>query len=69
MSTHRLYYTAKDIAQILGISRTKSYEILHIFAARGQLFKHNGIVRVQAVHFEKWIAEIEAQSCNGVINR
>ena len=53
----RHYYSAKDIQEILGVSRSKSIQIMHMFGERGQLFQQGNTLRVEIKAFEAWCRE------------
>jgi len=53
----RRYYSTKDVQEILGISRTKAIQIMHIFEYRGQLFRCGSTMRVEIKVFEDWLKE------------
>lgn len=59
MPASKTYYSAADVARILGVGKNTSYEILHSFDARGQLFKFGKTLRVRADYFDKWLLERE----------
>ena len=63
MPAPKTYYTAEDIAVILNVGKNTSYEILHSFDARGQLFKLGKTLRVRQDYFEQWLREKEAPEC------
>lgn len=50
------FYSAKDIESILGVSRSKANQIMHIFEKRGQLFRYGNTLRVEIDVFERWKA-------------
>lgn len=60
MPAKKGFYTAEDIAAILDVGKNTSYEILHSFEARGQLFKFGKTLRVRIDYFDKWLKEQEA---------
>ena len=47
------FYSAKDIETILGVSRSKAIQIMHIFEKRGQLFRLGNTLRVEIDVFER----------------
>lgn len=53
----KLFYSTKDIETMLGISRSKATQIMHIFEKRGQLFRLGNTLRVQIDVYERWLAE------------
>lgn len=59
MPAPKMYYCADDVARILGVGKNTSYEILHSFEARGQLFKFGKTLRVRVDYFNKWLEEHE----------
>lgn len=57
MPAARRYYSTADVQAILGISRTKSNQIMHMFEYRGQLFRDGTLMRVEIETFERWLRE------------
>lgn len=53
------YYKRLDIQEILGISKTKSHEIMKMFELRGELFRDGNVRRVRVDTFEAWLKEKE----------
>ena len=53
----RRYYSTKDIEEILGVSRSKAIQIMHMFEQRGKLFKCGNTMRVEIPVFEAWCEE------------
>lgn len=53
----RRFYSAKDVMTILGVSRAKAYEILHMFEYQGKLLRDGKLMRVEISVFEDWISE------------
>ena len=51
------FYSAKDIEIILGVSRSKANQIMHLFEKRGQLFRLGNTLRVEIDVFERWQTE------------
>lgn len=51
------YYTTTEVQTILGVSRTKANEIMHVFEKRGQLFRHGNTLRVKISVFDEWLEE------------
>jgi len=51
------YYSTKDIQTMLGISRSKANQIMHMFEYRGQLFRCGSTLRVEITVFEDWCRE------------
>lgn len=51
------YYSTKDVQIILGVSRSKANQIMHMFDYRGQLFKNGSTLRVEIAVFEDWCKE------------
>ena len=60
MPTPRRYYDAKDIQSMLGVSRNRAYEILHMFEVKGKLLRVGKIIRVRQDLFDEWLIEQEA---------
>lgn len=56
------YYSSKDIQEILGISKQKAYEILHMFEQKGQLFRVGRVMRVKIKYFEEWLSRIDGEA-------
>lgn len=56
----RQFYSSSDLMEIMGIGRTKAYEMLRMFEARGQLFRDGGLMLVRVSYFDAWVAEREA---------
>lgn len=57
----RRFYSAKDIQEILGISKGKANAIMHMFEYRGQLLRDGRLMRVEIQVFEDWISENTAK--------
>ncbi len=57
----RRYYSTKDVETILGVSRSKSIQIMHMFEKRGQLFRQGNTMRVEITIFEEWCLEHTAR--------
>ena len=55
----RAYYSTGDIAELLGVSRTKSLYIMRELAQREMAFKHGKTYRVRIRVFDKWLEEYE----------
>ena len=55
------FYSAKDIEIILGVSRSKANQIMHLFEKRGQLFRQGNTLRVEIDTFERWQLEQTGQ--------
>jgi len=53
----RRYYSTKDIEEILGVSRSKANQIMHMFEERGQLFRDGSTMRVEIPVFDAWCEE------------
>lgn len=49
------YYSAKDISEMLSVSRTRALEMMHMFRHRGQVLQDGRIMRVRAEALESWI--------------
>lgn len=60
-SPKRRFYSAKDIQEILGISKGKANAIMHMFEYRGQLLRDGRLMRVEIQVFEDWISENTAK--------
>lgn len=60
-ASKKRYYSAKDIETILGVSRSKANQIMHIFEKRGQLFRLGNTLRVEIDVFERWQKEQTGQ--------
>ena len=48
-------YGTKEVATILGISKTTATELMHMFEARGQLYRVGRLMRVKAAVFSDWL--------------
>lgn len=51
------YYSTRDVQTILGVSRSKAIQIMHLFGKRGQLFRVGNTMRVEITTFERWCQE------------
>jgi len=51
----RRYYSARDIMEILGVSKSKANAIMHMFEYQGKLFRDGRLMRVEVGAFEEWI--------------
>lgn len=60
-ASKKRYYSAKDIETILGVSRSKANQIMHIFEKRVQLFRLGNTLRVEIDVFERWQMEQTGQ--------
>ena len=60
-ASKKRYYSAKDIETILGVSRSKANQIMHIFEKRGQLFRLGNTLRVEIDVVERWQMEQTGQ--------
>ena len=49
------YISAKDIMQTLSVSKCKALQIMHMFGARGLLFKNGRVLRVKESDFAEWL--------------
>lgn len=59
MSAARQYFSARDIQEMLSVSRAEANRILHMFEARGQMYTFGErVLRVKVKDFEAW-----AQGC------
>lgn len=59
--TCSLYYSSKDIMLILGIGRRKANEIMHMFEARGMMFRCGKTMRVRITYFTEWLNSKDGQ--------
>lgn len=59
MPAPKRYYDAKDIMSILGVGRNTAYELMHMFEAKGNLFKVGKTIRVRQDCFDKWLLDQE----------
>ena len=55
------YYSSKDIQGILGVSKSKANEIMHMFDQRGLLFRSGKVMRVRVTYFEDWLEHQDGQ--------
>jgi hypothetical protein len=69
MAAESRYYSATDIMRILAGSRVTACEILHSFAARGQLYQQGRILRVRTDYFEQYLKDTEARSKASISKR
>ena len=51
------YYGTREIRAILGIGKTKATEIMHIFEARGQLYRVGNRMKIKDKHFQEWLQD------------
>lgn len=51
------YYSTAEVGEILGISQSKSNQIMHYFEKRGKLFRDGRIMRVKIEDFEEYLEE------------
>ena len=65
MPAPKKYYDAKDIMSILGVGKNTAYELMHMFEARGKLFRHGKTIRVRQDYFDKWLLEQESNGDRG----
>lgn len=55
-----MYYTSKDIMEILNVGKRKANEILHIFDQRGELLRCGGkTMRVRKSYFDAWLNRMD----------
>jgi hypothetical protein len=54
-----LYYDTQDIMDLLKVGKHKANEIMHIFEARGELFKLGKTMRVRKSYFDAWLARMD----------
>lgn len=47
--------------EILGISKSKANQLMHMFEFRGQLFRDGRVMRVRIKDFEQWLKERESE--------
>ena len=47
--------------EILGISKSKANQLMHMFEFRGQLFRDGRVMRVRIKDFEQWLEERESE--------
>ena len=69
MPAAKRYYDAKDIMSILGIGRNTAYELLHMFEAKGKLFKVGKTIRVRQDYFDQWLLAQEQNPAIHQMNR
>ena len=50
-----LYYGTREIRAALGIGKTKANELMHMFEARGQLYRVGTRLMIKAKTFEDWL--------------
>lgn len=63
------FYSTKDVETILGISRSKATQIMHIFDKHGQLLRIGQAMRVEIDTFEQWLADQQQGGIKGEQNR
>lgn len=54
-----LYYDTKDIMDVLKVGKRKANEIMHMFEARGELFRFGKTMRVRKTYFENWLNRMD----------
>lgn len=57
----RRFYSTQDVMEILGISKSKANQLMHMFEFRGQLFRDGRVMRVRIKDFEQWLKERESE--------
>lgn len=55
----RLYYDTQDIMDVLKVGKRKANEIMHMFDARGELFRCGKTMRVRKTYFEAWLNRLD----------
>lgn len=58
-ASQRRFYSTQDVMEILGISKSKANQLMHMFEFRGQLFRDGRVMRVKIKDFEQWLKERE----------
>ena len=51
----RRFYSARDIMEILSVSKSKANAIMHMFEYQGKLFRDGRLMRVEVGVFEEWL--------------
>lgn len=57
----RRFYSTQDVMEILGISKSKANQLMHMFEFRRQLFRDGRVMRVRIKDFEQWLKERESK--------
>lgn len=60
-ASKRRFYSTQDVMEILGISKSKANQLMHMFEFRGQLFRDGRVMRVKIKDFEQWLEERESE--------
>lgn len=55
MNVQQQYYSTKEVARLLSVSRTTANQIMHMFEYRGQLFRYGNTMRVEIKVFNDWV--------------
>ena len=56
-----MYYDTADIMTILKVGKRKANEIMHMFDARGELFRSGRTMRVRKAYFDSWLSRMDGQ--------
>lgn len=54
-----MYYDTKDVMDVLKVGRRKANEIMHMFEARGELFRCGKTMRVRKAYFDAWLNRMD----------
>lgn len=54
-----MYYDSKDIQEALKVGKRKANEIMHMFEARGELFRYGKTMRVRKTYFDAWLNRMD----------
>ncbi len=55
MEVQQKYYSTKQEAKLLSVSKTTANQIMHMFEHRGQLFRYGNTLRVEIKVFDEWV--------------
>ncbi len=55
MEVQQKYYSTKQVAKLLSVSKTTANQIMHMFEHRGQLFRYGNTLRVEIKVFDEWV--------------
>ena len=55
MNVQQQYYSTKEVARLLSVSRTTANQIMHMFEYRGQLCRYGNTMRVEIKVFNDWV--------------
>ena len=55
MNVQQQYYSTKEVARLLSVSKTTANQIMHMFEYRGQLFRYGNTLRVEIKVFNEWV--------------